>query len=84
VLIHESTFSDDEQDRAIETKHSTAREAGQVARDARAKKLILTHFSSRHDIDPRPLVEQARAEFSGAIDAAYDGYTFEIAVNDEP
>ncbi|MEK7831983.1 MAG: ribonuclease Z, partial [Acidobacteriota bacterium] len=78
VLIHEATFSDDEGERAIETKHSTAREAGRVAQAAQARKLILTHFSSRHDADPRPLVEQARAEFGGPIDAAYDGYWFEV------
>src|SRR5712664_352758 len=34
LLIHESTFSDDEQARALETRHSTAREAGRVAKEA--------------------------------------------------
>ena len=31
ILIHESTFSDDDQARALETRHSTAREAGRIA-----------------------------------------------------
>jgi ribonuclease Z len=78
VLIHESTFSDDEQARALETKHSTGREAGTVARDAGVKRLVLTHFSSRHDVDPKPLVEQARQVFPGQVDAAWDGYSIEL------
>jgi ribonuclease Z len=78
VLIHEATFSDDEQARALETRHSTAREAGQVAAEAHAKRLVLTHFSSRHDVDPEPLVIQAKESFSGPVDAARDGYTVEV------
>jgi ribonuclease Z len=78
LLVHESTFSDDEQERALETRHSTAREAAKVAHEAKAKRLVLTHFSSRHDVDPRPLLEQARQEFQGPIDAAYDGFSVEI------
>lgn len=80
VLIHEATFSDDEQARAIETRHSTAREAGTIAAEAQVKRLVLTHFSSRHDVDPEPLVTQAKEAFpSGPVDAARDGFTFEIA-----
>ena len=80
VLIHEATFSDEEQERALETRHSTAREAGKVAAEAQVKRLVLTHFSSRHDVDPEPLVAQAKEAFPGGpVDAARDGYTVEIA-----
>ena len=82
LLIHESTFSDDEQARAIETRHSTAREAARVAQEAKAKRLVLTHLSSRHDVDPRPLLEQARQEFSGPIDVAYDGFSVEVPLRE--
>lgn len=78
LLVHEATFGDDEQARALETKHSTAREAGRIAHEAVARRLVLTHFSSRHDADPRPLVEQARQEFKGSVEAAYDGMTIEV------
>lgn len=82
LLVHEATFSDDEQSRALETRHSTAREAGKVAAEAKAKRLVLTHLSSRHDVDPRPLLEQARQEFSGACDVAFDGFTVELPLRE--
>jgi ribonuclease Z len=82
LLVHEATFSDDEQERALETRHSTAREAGRVARQASVKRLVLNHFSSRHDVDPKPLLEQAREEFKGQCECAYDGLTIEVPVRD--
>ncbi|MBJ6760169.1 ribonuclease Z [Myxococcaceae bacterium JPH2] len=82
LLIHESTFSDDEQERAHETRHSTAREAGRVAQEAGARRLILTHLSSRHDTDPTRLLTQAREEFKGPLEVAYDGLTVELPLRD--
>lgn len=78
LLIHESTFSDDEQERALETRHSTAREAGRVAREAGVRRLVLTHLSSRHDTEPGRLAAQAREEFKGTVDVAHDGFTLEL------
>jgi ribonuclease Z len=49
VLIFESTFSSIEQQKAVERFHSTALEAAIFAKNAKVKKLILTHFSSRYD-----------------------------------
>lgn len=82
LLVHEATFSDDEQERALETRHSTAREAGRVARQATVKRLVLNHLSSRHDTDPKPLLEQAREEFKGQCEVAYDGLTIEVPVRE--
>jgi len=82
VLIHEATFSDDEQARAIETRHSTAREAGRIGQEAKVRRLVLTHLSSRHDIDPRPLLEQAKQEYSGPLDIAFDGFSIEVPLRD--
>jgi ribonuclease Z len=78
LLVHEATFGDAEQQRAEETMHSTAREAGRVGREAGALRLVLTHLSSRYDQDPSPLLEQARAEYPGEIAVARDGMTMEI------
>ena len=48
VLIHESTFDDSHQDKALENGHSTASEASQIAKSAQVRKLILTHISTRY------------------------------------
>lgn len=53
LLYHESTFLDKDRDRAEATYHSTASQAAQVAKEARAKKLILGHYSARYrDTEP--------------------------------
>jgi ribonuclease Z len=82
LLVHESTFSDDEQERALETRHSTAREAAKVATEAKVKRLVLTHLSSRHDVDFKPLLEQAREEYSGPCEMAFDGLSIEMPVRE--
>jgi ribonuclease Z len=78
VLVHESTFGDEEQARAEETMHSTAREAGRVAREAGASRLVLTHLSTRYDREFAVLAREAREEFAGALDVAADGMTIEV------
>ncbi|MCP3136171.1 ribonuclease Z [Pyxidicoccus xibeiensis] len=82
LLVHESTFSDDEQERALETRHSTAREAARVAREAGARRLVLTHLSSRHDTEPARLLAQAREEYKGPVEVAFDGLTVELPLRD--
>jgi ribonuclease Z len=48
LLVHEATFAEEERDRAHETLHSTALEAGEIARDAEVGLLALTHLSNRY------------------------------------
>jgi ribonuclease Z len=78
LLVHDSTFGDAEQGRAVDTMHSTAREAARVARDAGVARLVLTHLSTRYDREFGPLVEQAREEYRGALDVASDGMVIEV------
>lgn len=82
LLIHESTFGDEEAARARETDHSTAREAAQLARDAGAARLVLTHISPRYGIDPFVLEREAREVFPGTT-IARDGLEVEVPYPDD-
>jgi len=65
LLIHESTFAKDEEDLAYEYYHSTTSQAAQVAKKANARKLLLTHISSRYqgESDEQKLLTEARKIF---------------------
>jgi len=65
VLVHESTFAHDEVDRAVQTLHSTARQAAQVAADAEVGLLALTHLSSRYN--GKEIRDEARAVFADTV-----------------
>ena len=77
LLIHEATFGDDEADRAVETQHTTAREAGQVAKMAGVRQLALTHLSARYSRDPSPLLAEARENFPNTV-IAKDGMVIDV------
>ena len=62
LLLHEATFTDEHAARAQKVAHSTARQAATVARDAGARRLLLTHFSARY-ADTAQLVAEAREVF---------------------
>lgn len=76
ILYHEATFMHDKVQRAIDTMHTTARQAGIIARNAGVKKLIIGHFSSRYD-DLTELLAEAKAEFDNT-EIAIEGKTFVI------
>lgn len=77
LLVHEATFGDEEAERAVETGHSTAREAAQLARRAGCERLLLTHFSARYSRDAAELEAQAREEFPN-VTIAKDGMQIEV------
>jgi ribonuclease Z len=62
ILLHEATFDDSLEERAIDDGHSTASQAAEVAESANVGRLLLTHISSRYP-DPGVLLEQARNIF---------------------
>jgi ribonuclease Z len=47
LLIHDSTFTHEMQESALEGKHTTATEAAKLAKRAKAKQLYLNHISQR-------------------------------------
>ena len=65
LLVHEATFLDEERERARETRHSTAREAADVARRAGVQLLALTHLSSR--FLAREIRKEAAAVFGETV-----------------
>ncbi|MFN0107921.1 MAG: ribonuclease Z [Blastocatellia bacterium] len=75
-LIHEATYTDDHIEEAHHFGHSTAIQAAEIAAEAKAKQLLLTHFSSRYT-DVRQLIDEARAVFPDTF-AAEDLATYEV------
>jgi ribonuclease Z len=50
ILYHESTFLDDNIERAARTYHTTAKQAAEIAKMAGARQLVLGHYSARYPI----------------------------------
>jgi len=65
--------------RAKSTKHSTARQAAMIAKEAKVKRLLIGHFSARYkEIDLFEL--EAKAVFLNTT-AVSDGDEYEIILN---
>ncbi|MBK9283347.1 MAG: ribonuclease Z [Sphingobacteriaceae bacterium] len=76
LLYHESTFLEDNLARAKKTFHSTAKQAAEIAKNAKAKKLILGHFSTRYpDLDQ--FLTESKTVFPNS-ELATDGKKFNI------
>ncbi|MFL5564145.1 MAG: ribonuclease Z, partial [Gemmatimonadaceae bacterium] len=67
----------EEAPRAVETGHSTAREAAEVALKAGVKRLVLTHVSARYSRDTSDLEREAREIFPATI-IARDGLEIDV------
>lgn len=65
-LYHETTFMDSEKERAVKTFHSTAREAGKLAKAIDVKTLIIGHYSARYPV-LEPLLKECQEEFENTI-----------------
>jgi ribonuclease Z len=76
LLYHEATFLNNMLDRAIETHHTTALQAAQVALTTNVKKLLIGHFSARYKTLTE-LLDEARSIFP-ETELAIEGRTFII------
>lgn len=74
MLLCESTYLDEHRDLARMHHHLTAKQAAMIAKEAGAKKLILTHFSARYQ-NLKPFENEARTIFP-ETDVADDFLTF--------
>ncbi len=70
VLVFESTYGHDKQEKAIENGHSTAAEAATIAKKAEVDKLLLTHFSARYD--ETSILEKEASAIHSNVEAAED------------
>jgi ribonuclease Z len=69
ILIHEAS--------GLGVGHSSASQAGGIAREAEVGKLLLIHYPTG-DSHPKDLVEQARETFSGQIGLTEDFMEIEL------
>lgn len=65
LLVHDSSFAEEEAQRAADTGHSTAGQAAAVAREAEVKMLALVHVSSRYHVGK--VLEEARETFGPSV-----------------
>ena len=76
TLYHEATFQEDKLDLCDFTKHSTAKQAGMIAKQANAGKLILGHYSSRYK-NLKGFKTEAETVFPH-VELARDGKVFDL------
>ncbi|MHA1321895.1 MAG: ribonuclease Z [Candidatus Helarchaeota archaeon] len=81
LLIHDGMFTESLKEKAIEGGHSTALEAAEIAKNAKVKKLILTHISSRYP-DVAALLKEAKEIFEN-VEIATDFLTIKIPYKKE-
>ena len=76
LLYHEASFMTCDQNKAQETRHSTAAQAAQIAGKAEVKKLLIGHFSARYK-DLNLLLAEAKEYFPSTA-LALEGETFSL------
>lgn len=78
LLIHEATQEQALEEKALERGHSTTVHAATIAKQAHARRLIITHISPRYSLnDKTKLVSEARNIFA-PTEIATDFATFEV------
>jgi len=80
VLIHDATADTGLEEKANRYGHSTGRQAAEIAKEAGARALILTHYSPRYE-DATPILEDAKAVFPATY-MAEDFFEYEVPYPD--
>ncbi|WP_136467949.1 ribonuclease Z [Flagellimonas onchidii] len=76
LLYHESTFLETEAHLGTKTKHTTAKQAAQIAKKANVGKLVLGHYSTRYK--SIELFKEEASQVFSEVELADDGKSFEI------
>jgi ribonuclease Z len=77
ILIHEAAFLEEDKDQAQDRKHSTAKEAAQIAKQSKSKQLMMLHLSPRYK-SPENFEKEAKKVFKNSS-VAEDGYIVKFA-----
>jgi len=70
LLVHEAYGPEGDAERTHAIGHSTAVEAGKVAWEAGASRLVLTHLRASRFVDPVELAAEAASAFGGPVEVA--------------
>jgi ribonuclease Z len=76
LIYHETTYLDSLRERAEERFHTTAMQAGLIAKKANVKKLLIGHFSSKYDT-LEEFEAEARTVFPNT-ELALEGVTYRV------
>ncbi len=67
LLICESTFGTELEDRAEEYKHLTSKKTAEIAKKSNSRKLVLTHISQRYSKNPKKILDTAKKIFKNSV-----------------
>lgn len=67
LLICESSFSSDLKEKAKEHLHLTSKQAGDIAKKSKSKKLILTHLSQRYERNQKKILNEVKKVFKNTF-----------------
>lgn len=63
VLISESTYGENDEDKAKEYFHMTSKDSANIAKKANVKKLFIVHLSDRYEKDLSIILKEAKSNF---------------------
>ena len=72
LFFCEAPFLNEDEDQATGRYHLTARQAGLLGRAAKARKLVVFHFSPRYSGQAERLYQEAREAFRGKVEEPTD------------
>jgi len=67
LLVCESTFGAELEDKAEEYKHLNVKKTAQIAKQSKSKELVLTHISQRYSKNPKSILDAAKKIFKNSV-----------------
>ncbi len=67
LLICESTFGEELEDKAEEYRHLNVNHTADIAKKSKSKKLVLTHISQRYSKNPKKILDAAKKIFKNSV-----------------